>query len=169
MKTKSVITLQIDLSTCSGQLTHEQAERLGQAISSAIRTALERAAEPQTLVFEVGYRETGIAGELLSTEPLPPQGRNRTPRKYDRGGFETLFERLVSAVRSGNIPDQLSALSQLDFFQMMRHRKTDIRALSRIQFLEAVQHLLESEGLGLDTRVRNSYRRNSRYNSNAKA
>ena len=51
MKTKSVITLQIDLSTCSGQLTHEQAERLGQAISSAIRTALERAAEPQTLVL----------------------------------------------------------------------------------------------------------------------
>lgn len=148
---------------------HDNAERLGRTISSAIRTALERSTEHQTLVFEVGNRETDIAAALLPAELLSPRGRKYTPRKYGRGAFETLFERLVCAIKNGNIPDQLSLLAELDVLQRTLHRKTGTCVLSRTRFLGAVQHWLESKGLGLDTRVRNSYRRNSRHNSNAKA
>lgn len=159
----------VDSIEYNGQPTLEQVEQFNQTISSAIQTELARLIESLDLLFRESDRGTGIEAEPSKVVLRPLPGRKCTPRKYDRGAFGTLFERLLFAVRNGNTRDQMSFLADLDVLQRTLHRKTGTRVLSRTRFLEVVQHWLESEGLSLDTRVRDSYRRNSRCNSRAKS
>lgn len=153
---------------CNSLPSFSQAERFGCIVNSAARTILKQSVESLELVFQAGSQETDTAAKPSKVGRRPLPGRKCTPRKYDREASGTLFERLLFAVRNGNTRDQLSLLADLDVFQRMLHRKTDTLVLSRTRFLEAVQHWLESKGLSLDTRVRDSYRRNSRCNSHAK-
>lgn len=159
----------VDSIEYNGQPTPEQAEQFNQAISSAIQTELARSIESLDLLFRESDRETGIEAKPSKVALRPLRSRKYNPRKYDRGAFGTLFGKLESAVKSGNIQDQMSYLAALDALQRITHRKTGTRVLSRTQFLSAVQHLLELAGLSLDTRVQSSYRYSSRHNSGAKA
>lgn len=117
--------------------------------------------------------ETDIEGELLKVELQPQQRMSNQlyapAQKCHQSTFDTLLEKLLCAVRSGNKQDQLNILSDLDTRLKILHQRTGNRQLSCIQFLAAMQRFLESQELVLCKTVQRLYRGMLRCSSPAKA
>lgn len=81
------------------------------------------------------------------------------PRKGSRQTYETLCTKLLSAVKIGNIRDQILLLESWYQSELEDRQRIHVRKISRTRFLRQVQNFLAVRGLVLGKGVQTAYLR----------
>jgi len=108
-------------------------------------------------ISEKDIEATPFAFELQLQKGVSPIQENNVPQKYDQLFCESLLQRFLFDVRTGNTQDQIKYLLDLGVLQRILRYRRGNQVMSSLQFLERMQCFLRSQGLSLDDTVRKSY------------
>lgn len=113
--------------------------------------------------------DINVGSSASGTQPQIPVSRISTdePQKDFQQTYETLWMRLLSAVKTRNTQDQIRVLESLYLSELENRRRIHVRKISRTRLLRQAQNFLAVRGLVLGKGVLTAYRRTSRCSSSA--